>query len=179
MVERARMRFSSNSNQRMPREAQPRPALGRRPWFAFLRRARSLRRFALVMAARRVTATSQTPIRGPVSLSTDHWRRDGVAPAEKGPLRRRGLIPAPWHRALLFRARCIHTFGMIEPLSVVGLDAEGRVVHLASVRPRSVKILPRAVWVLEMASDEPWPAFGSRVSLSADLTRVGLSADLT
>ena len=162
----ARIRNGSNGEG----EAQPRPALGRRPWFAFLRRARSLRRFALAMRRQSVTGPPLAATSGLYSLETRGWRRGGVRLASTSRSRRRGLRPDPYGAALLFPGAVVHTFGMRSGLDVVGLDRTGRVVAARSMRPRRIAALAGASWVLELPAGEPLPRIGARLVVRGDLT---------
>jgi hypothetical protein len=56
-------------------------------------------------------------------------------------LRGRHALP-PRHGILFPRCRSVHTFGMMQPISVVLLDRCGRVLVTRLVRPRRV-VLPR------------------------------------
>jgi hypothetical protein len=170
-MERARLtRSRQRVRWRKGESAQPRPALGRRPWLAFLRRARSLRRFAFAIAGRIVTASPPGTVVGPVTLETEGWVRHGVGVAGTPQFRRRGLIPRAEGRALLIRTKLVHGFGMDEPIRVVGIDSIGRVNATGLLEPRRVLFLRGASWTLELPWREPVPARGSRVGVRHLLT---------
>jgi hypothetical protein len=85
-------------------------------------------------------------------------------------MRRRGLIPRAEGRALLIRCRLVHSLGMDEPITIVGIDASGRVTATAVLRPRRVRLLRGASWTLELPYVEPVPGRGSRLAVSRLLT---------
>ncbi len=147
--------------------AQPRPALGRRPWFAFLRRARSFLRFALAIVTVRVTVSLDRAITTPITLHTEGWQRGQIAVTRPGPTRRRGLTPRAAGRALLFRAAVVHSFGMREVLGVIGISRYGIVVSSRVLPPRRLAILRGAFWVLELPGGEARPSLGSRLRVGA------------
>ena len=146
---------------------QPRPALGRRPWLAFLRRARILRRFALVMAARRVTGPPHRVIRGPVTLVAQGWERRHVAVAQTRDSRRRGLTPRAFGRALLIEGSFAHSFGMHEPIRIAGLASTGRITEVRRLEPRHLAYFRGAAWILELPINEQAPRPGSTVYLAS------------
>lgn len=127
------------------RGTQPRPALGRRPWFAFLRRARSLRRFALAMRWVRVPAGRCVTIR----LGGDGERAHchlAATPAQRW----RGIGAVPPGVGVLLAGRSVHGFGLDRPLRVVGLDPRGTVVAVRRLNPRRIVFVARAVYLLEL-----------------------------
>jgi hypothetical protein len=153
---------NTDSRRREHTVAQPRPALGRRPWFALLRRARSLRRFALAMRPERV-ARSSTFLTlvgsrgswkaGPILLATDHLQRY------------RGVKGGPGR--VLLRAAAVHGRGLDAPLSVVGIDAGGRVMWLGTLQPGGFIRVPGATWTLELLLGDDTPAVGEDIRLYA------------
>jgi len=133
--------------------------LGFRPWFALLRRARSLRRFAFAMGGRlppRVVYALAEPAGG--------WRRP-VLVATSTAQRRRGLRPRAEGRAMLFVGRSVHGVGMREDLAVVFLDRSGTVLDHTTLRPGRVVSRRRARFVVELPAGSPAPAVGSRLVL--------------
>ena len=141
---------------------QPRPALGRRPWFAFLRRARSLRRFALAMTAARVTEPPRVAI-GTIDLRAPDWGVAGVHIAATPRARLVGLRGSSDEQALLLRGRSVHGFGMRRAVSIVALDAEGRVLGCATLHSRRLVFFPAATWILEVPAGRSTPPRGARL----------------
>lgn len=139
---------------------QPRPALGRRPWFALLRRARSLRRFAFAITPGSVPGGR----RYQTIVLSDGGEFDcpvGVAVTFRERLR--GLRPAPPGRGLLLRGASVHGRGMIEPLTAVFLDAFGTVLAVRCLQPGGLVRHPAAAWTLELPVSIPPPSVGARL----------------
>lgn len=124
--------------------AQPRPALGLRPWFAFLRRARSLRRFAFAMAGR-VPASARYRR---VQLSGGAWNSGPVALATTF-LQRLAGIHGAGDSGLLLHTTAVHGRGLFDPLRVVHLSAGGAVIG-SEVLPVNGSLRARGFWVLEL-----------------------------
>ncbi len=140
----------------------PRPALGLRPWFAFLRRASILRRFAFAMIGKG-TRRRGGSIRSVVLCCSD-WDSGPLTAAGTRRERRRGLTPAPGPFGLLLRARSIHGYGMASDLHWVGLGSGGVVVAVGTLRPRRVLVAPHPVrWVAEVPVSVPPPRVGDRL----------------
>lgn len=126
----------------------PRPALGRRPWFAFLRRARMRRRFAFAMGRERTSAAARCHF---VELrSPDGWHSGPVRLATSGADRIAGLRPVPGPHGLLMAARSIHTWGMRSQLGWAALDGFGLVVSTGVACPGRVVVRPAARFFLEL-----------------------------
>ena len=141
---------------------QPRPALGRRPWLALLRRARSLRRFAFAMR-RESVARSRTnlTVRDPIS----GWTTANVTLPSSCLERLRGVKVGT--RRVLLRGGHVHGRGLDDPLLVIGLDSEGRVIDTVLVPPGCFLRLRGATWVLELPDGYPHPVSGARLDLYA------------
>lgn len=139
---------------------QPRPALGRRPWFALLRRALSLRRFAFAITNGSVPAGRryQTIV---LSDGGGFDCRVGVAVTFRERLR--GLRPAPPGRGLLLRGASVHGRGMIEPLTAIFLDASGSVLAVCRLHPGGFVRHPAATWTLELPVSISPPPVGARL----------------
>lgn len=143
-----------------PGSAQPLPALGLRPWFALLRRARSLRRFAFAMAAR-VPGTLRYRRVTSITLSNEHWELGPVTLATTFPQRLMGMRSGRNH-SLLVHAGSVHGRGLKAPLRVLHLTRTGRFVgHDVLAVGRFVRA--RAYWILEMPMNAPVPENGARV----------------
>jgi len=136
---------------------QPRPALGLRPWFAFLRRALRLRRLAFAMGAERNSRPALYRIEAP------GWQADLVV--AQGVSRLGGLRPVPGPIGLLLRARSIHTMGMATPLAVVSIAGDGTVRRAALVSPRRVFMDCGSAWILESGPGAGLPDAGERLRL--------------
>lgn len=142
---------------------QPRPAFGFRPWFAFLRRARSLRRFALAMVARRVPVASGAAIpQWRLMADEGGWTSPPTLLAETRRDRRRGLRPAAPH-GIIIETRSVHGFGMCHDLTVLGLDGAGVIVDVRTLRPRRIVSMRDATWIVELPPGSPTPLAGVRL----------------
>lgn len=142
--------------QKRPRSEQeagaaylPRPALGRRPWLALFRRARSLRRFALAITRGRVTGI--IPLHTLAIRLTDGGWQSGPLLVVAGFLQRlRGMRGVPPGWGVLLRTGSVHTFGMSQSLMVLSLDGSGRILRRGTVPPGRVVSDRGAVWMAEM-----------------------------
>ena len=112
---------------------QPRPALGRLPWFALLRRARSLRLFAFAME-RSLPGTPLYPV----------WHAG--TPVQ----RLAGIGGAPHGYGVIMGTSSLHGFGLSAPLSVLWLDGDGTILAMDTLRPGHVVRHRGAVWAIEL-----------------------------
>jgi hypothetical protein len=136
---------------------QPRPALGLRPWFAFLRRALRLRRLDLAIGHE---GTSRPPL---YRIEASGWR---AAARLAGPLQRTsGVRPTVAPIGLMLRVRSVHTVGMAGPLLVVSISRDGVVRRTARLAPNRVFLDVGAAWVLECGPVDGGPAPGERLTL--------------
>ncbi len=156
---RARQKYT-DSHKRESAAAQPRPALGRRPWFALLRRARSLRRFAL--AIRRVSVAGSWRSLTLVDHTTG-WAASPVAFAVRPIDRWLGVRAG--HEMVLLRTGRVHGRGLRKPLRLVGLDETGTVVMTRILEPGTFAKLSSCSWVLETSPLLSPPAIGSVVAI--------------
>lgn len=131
--------------------AQPRPALGRRPWFAFLRRARSLRRFAFAITPGSVPARRSYPPGGPLAVAGSFLGRLV------------GIHGVPAATAVLLRSAAVHGAFLRAPLAVAFLDATGRVMAGRLLAPWRAVRCPGATWALEIPTPLPVPDVGDRI----------------
>ncbi len=142
----------------------PRPALGRRPWFAFLRRARMRRRFALAMGRERTRARAgRQPVT--VRLVASGWVSSPLRLACTRAERRRGLAPCPGPFGILMRTRSIHGFGLQSAVEFVAFDAVGAVTHSGVLRPRRLAYCRGASWIAELPAGSPRPLVDSVASV--------------
>ncbi len=142
--------------------AQPRPAFGLRPWFALLRRARSLRRFAFAMAGRLPGAARYRRV-PTVTLSCSDWQVRDVVVATTFRRRLIGIHSrAAW--GLLVHTPSVHGVGLAEPLRILHLSGSGVVVGHDVL---GVGGLVRAgdYWVLEIPIAAEPPPIGAQLTV--------------
>ena len=142
--------------------AQPLPALGLRPWFAFLRRARSLRRFAFAMGGR-VPGTPRYRRTTRITLRNEHWE---LGPVTLATTFRQRLVGMRSDRngALLVHAGSVHGRGLTDPLRVLHFTRTGRFIgHDVLAVGRIVRA--RAYWILEIPMTAPVPENGAQVTV--------------
>lgn len=77
-----------------------------------------------------------------------------------------GVWRAPEGSAVVIETRSVHSFGRRQPLEVVGLDAEMKVVSIMTLRPNRVVVLPTARIIVELPEGCPVPDHGDRVELT-------------
>lgn len=65
---------------------------------------------------------------------------------------------------MLIDGRSVHGFGMTEPLLVVGLDGQRRVVGFRTLGPRRIIRFVRAVQILELPAGQQPPPEGAILS---------------
>lgn len=142
----------------------PRPALGRRPWFAFLRRARMRRRFALAMGRERNSAPGQRQL-SMIRLRADGWQSSALILVRTRLELWRGLAPCPGPIGILMRTRSIHGFGLRSAIEFVALDADGVVTRSGTLWPRHVVHIRGAAWVAELPAGCSRPVPGTAVTV--------------
>ncbi len=142
----------------------PRPALGRRPWFAFLRRARSRRRFAFAMVGERTRARVRCDS-ATLRLVADGWQSPPLRLARTRLERIRGLAPYPGPFGILMPVRSIHGFGLRSEVEFVALDAIGVVTRTGTLHPRRIALCRGAHWIAELPSGTALPFRGNAVSV--------------
>ncbi|HHC08150.1 MAG TPA: DUF192 domain-containing protein [Actinobacteria bacterium] len=144
------------------RGAQPRPALGLRPWFALERRARSFLRFAFAMGGR-------LPARDRYASAVVRLPTGATLPlvVADRPLRRLlGLAPRAEGRAWLAAADAVHGRSMAEPLDVAFLDGTGRVLAVRRLEPGAVVSARGACFALELPAGRVELAPGDRLAVA-------------
>ncbi len=142
--------------------AQPRPALGLRPWFAFLRRARSLRRFAFAMRAR-LPAEPLYSTPASVTLRGGSWVADGVVVATSFGERLTGIRNLDASGVLLHTSS-VHGRGLSSPLRLIHLSRSGTVIGEGLLAPDRI-VRSRSYWVLELPLSTPAPPQGTRLTV--------------
>jgi len=141
-------------------EAQPRPALGRRPWFALLRRARSLRRFALAIRRESVAGSRRL-----LTLADSHngWTASPVLHANRRRDRWRGVRSD--HQMVLLHTNMVHGRGLHRLIRLVSIDGAGTVLATEKLKPGSFVWLREGSWTLEIPLDHPVPAKGAALAI--------------
>jgi len=158
-----RDRFEESSGSTAGGRAQPRPAFGLRPWFALLRRARSLRRFAFAIVSWSVPGgRSYRPGRSVVFV-TDSWHSLPIAVATSFADRLFGMRRRRTN-GLLLRSSSVHAAGLVSPLRVVHLDAEGTVLH-QDLLTAGRRVAARGTWILELPIGAGRPDTGAKLTV--------------
>jgi len=143
--------------------AQPRPAFGLRPWFALLRRARSLRRFAFAIVSGSVPGgRSYRPGRLVVATSGP-WSSPQVSTATTFLGRLIGLR-GETTGGLLLRARSVYAPPGMGPLRIVHIDRDGGVVH-QDILTAGRRVAARSDWILELPIRDRGPDTGARLTV--------------
>jgi len=140
--------------------AQPLPALGLRPWFAFLRRARSLRRFAFAMGGR-VPGTLRYRSFTSIKLRSEHWELGPVTLATTFRQRLIGMGSERNH-SLLMHTGSVHGRGLKGSLRVFHLTRAGRFVGQDVLAVGRI-VRARAYWILETPMAAPVPENDAQV----------------
>jgi len=101
-----------------------------------------------------------------VRLSAEQW--PGVVASCADSLRDRflGIKAGDSEDAILIRARSVHTFGLDQPLRLVGLDREMRVVDTRTLLPNRVAYFGTASFILELDENAMTPRPGTLVEVS-------------
>ena len=142
---------------------QPRPAFGLRPWFALLRRARSLRRFAFAIVSGSVPGDRPYRSGDSVTLGTEDWTSPPVTVALSFADRLLGVRRKDTD-GLLIRSGSVHGRGIREPLRIIHLDRDGTVTH-QDILMAGRRTSARGVWILELPVGVPGPDTGARLSV--------------
>jgi hypothetical protein len=156
-----RDRFEETKRRTAGGRAQPRPAFGLRPWFALLRRARSLRRFAFAIVRGSVPGGRPYRPGRSVVLASTSWQSPPVGLATSFVDRLFGMYRRDAGGLLLCSAS-VHGVGCVNPLRVVHLDADGTVLHQDLLTPGR-RVAARGTWVLELPMGAGGPDTGARL----------------
>ncbi|MGH8875337.1 MAG: hypothetical protein ACRDVM_08840 [Acidimicrobiia bacterium] len=100
-----------------------------------------------------------------VVLCCPGWSSGPVLWADTFRRRWRGLRPRPNGHGLLLPGSSAHGVGMAEPLLVVGVSAEHRVVAVRTLRPGRMVWARGARFLIELPADHPPPPVGARVEI--------------
>jgi hypothetical protein len=158
-----RGRFKGSRDSTAEGRAQPRPAFGLRPWFALLRRARSLRRFAFAIVKGSVPGGRLYRPERAVVLVSDRWRSLPIAVATSFAGRLIGMR-RPRANGLLLHASSVHAIGLVCPLRVVHVDADGTVL-CHDVLTTGRRIVARGTWILELPIGAGRPDTGAKLAV--------------
>lgn len=143
--------------------AQPRPAFGLRPWFALLRRARSLRRFAFAIVSGSVPGGRPYRSGRPVTMISGFWRSPRVSIATTFSGRLLGLR-GDATGGLLLRTRSVYAPSGMGPLRIVHVDRGGGVVH-QDILTAGRRVVARSDWILELPIRDGGPDTGARLTV--------------
>jgi hypothetical protein len=72
---------------------------------------------------------------------------------------------APRGAAVVLRTRSVHSFGQREPIEVVGLDSEMRVVAIRTLRPNRIALILAARTIVELPRGAGLPAVHDRIEI--------------
>lgn len=139
----------------------PRPALGRRPWFALLRRAWILRRFAFAMGGD--TTRLRTVRTIACAFDTDGWSSGPILVATARSARRRGLAPAPGPFGLAIAGGSVVRGGVVGAVAWFGIGSDGSVVGAGSLR--WIVVCRRARLLVEIPAWVGVPPLGAALRL--------------
>lgn len=141
----------------------PRPALGRRPWFALLRRARRRRLFAFAMERER---TTRLGLSQPwVVVRSDSWCSPPLTIALGVTDRWRGARPEIGPHGLVLWTQSIHGLGLVAPIEFCVLDDSGRVELTGHLERRGLVALRHWRWFVEMPAGSGLPTPGESVAV--------------
>ncbi|MGQ0850104.1 MAG: hypothetical protein ACT4OP_13535 [Actinomycetota bacterium] len=101
-----------------------------------------------------------------VELRCEDWWSGPVEVASRFYDRWRGLRPAGNGRRLLLSGNSVHGVGMREPLLIVGLDRQSRILRIVELRPGKVIWIRGASQILELPIWVPPPPIGSVLTWS-------------
>jgi uncharacterized membrane protein (UPF0127 family) len=100
-----------------------------------------------------------------VALSAPNWATTGYL-ARTFTDRLLGVWRAPAGSAVVLPVTSVHSFGRRQPLDLVGVDAEMRVMVTMTLRPNRVKVIPSARMIVELPSGASLPALGDQIEIS-------------
>ena len=99
----------------------------------------------------------------PVVIAAVSWRSPPVMVATSflerlAGMRRRGI------NGLLLRSSSVHAAGLLDPLRIVHVDAEGTVVHQDVLTPGR-RVSARGTWILELPISVRGPDTGAKLTV--------------
>ncbi len=100
-----------------------------------------------------------------VELSTGDWSARAYL-AGTFTDRLLGNLRLPRDSAVVLRARSVHSFGQREPIEIVGVDAQMRVVATRTLMPNRVTVLSSARMIVELPSGSPVPSVSDRIEMT-------------
>ena len=156
-----RVRFGGSKRQTNGGRDQPRPALGLRPWFALLRRARSLRRFAFAIVGGSVPGGQSYRSVGTLMLVGESWRSPPIVVATSFVDRLVGIRRAGTG-GLLLRCSSVHAVGVQEPLRIIHLGRDGT-VECQDLLTAGRRVRARGAWILELPLSTSGPDPGTHL----------------
>jgi len=77
-----------------------------------------------------------------------------------------GTTRLPSGSVLVLRARSVHSFGMRDPIEIVGLDAGMKVVAIRTLRPNRIALIASARLIMELPGGSSLPAVDDLVSIN-------------
>ena len=95
------------------------------------------------------------------TFESDGWSSPTVGVARTFRERLAGLRPRSSGHGILMPGRSVHGFGMKEPLLIVGLDGEARVIKVRILRPGRLAAIRNARHILELPIDRKAPRHGA------------------
>jgi hypothetical protein len=99
----------------------------------------------------------------PAVLLVDGVRTRPVLVADRFVDRLRGLVGRPGDAAMAIPGWSVHGWGLHRAVWAVGIDAEGTVLSVSRLRPFGLRVVPGAVWMLELPVVDRPPVAGSTV----------------
>ena len=160
--ENHRSRFGG-SKRKTAGSAHPRPAFGLRPWFALLRRARSLRRFAFAIVNGIVPGGRSYRLGRLAVVTSGSWRSPQVLVATSFLGRLVGLR-GDNTGGLLLRTRSVYAPAGMGPLRIVHVDRHGGVVH-QDILTAGRSVAARSDWILELPIRDRGPDTGAQLNV--------------
>ena len=89
------------------------------------------------------------------------WQSGPVLIATSFRQRWKGLKPRANGNGMLIPGRSVHSWGMKDPLLIIGLDAQRCVVGFRALLPRRFACMPGASHILELPAEHMPPPHGS------------------
>lgn len=100
-----------------------------------------------------------------VELSAGDWSARAYL-AHSFTDRLRGNRTLPPGSAVVLRTRSVHSFGQKDPIQIVGLDSNMRVVAIRTLMPNRISLLPSARMIVELPDGFPLPSVEDRMEMA-------------